>query len=346
MIKEFKDTFFEIINTSEKIVITSHISPDDDSIGSVLSLYTILKSEFSNKDINIIYSGEIIDRYNVFHNFENIKWVDDISNHILDCDLLIMLDGSKYFRFSKNPEILEKIKNRVCIDHHQSPDINFTLYYIDPNYSSNCELIYKILDAEKYLNSNLAELFLLGILGDTGNLIHINSNQTEVFSIVKKLVEVGEIRIDSFLSKYRTIPKIIVPILQEFVKNTTYIDIPNWPSAQYSFITKQFLKDKNLSDEDISAASHIYMSQYLTRIEGQSWGFVFSPRFDNDIRMSSRSMIGSVNVRIFSEQLGIGGGHDRASGASFKSEKGEVLEVEDCIEKVLDFMKKNVPVLS
>jgi nanoRNase/pAp phosphatase (c-di-AMP/oligoRNAs hydrolase) len=57
-------------------------------------------------------------------------------------------------------------------------------------------------------------------------------------------------------------------------------------------------------------------------------------------------MSGSVNVRIFSESLGNGGGHDRASGANFKSENGDMVEVITCIETVLEFMKNNKPVLS
>ena len=87
------------------------------------------------------------------------------------------------------------------------------------------------------------------------------------------------------------------------------------------------------------------MGQYLPRIQGQTWGFVFSPRSDGGVRMSSRSLAGSVNVRVLSEALGIGGGHDRASGANFKSENGEKIQVAPCIEKVLEFMKNTQPTI-
>jgi nanoRNase/pAp phosphatase (c-di-AMP/oligoRNAs hydrolase) len=192
----------------------------------------------------------------------------------------------------------------------------------------------------------MAEHFLLGILGDTGNLTHVGAGQTQVFSIVKKLVDVGQIRIDSFLARFRGIPKHIMPLLQEFVRNTTFVEIPNWPSLQYSFVTREFSEQHQFTDEDMSAASHIYMGQYLPRIERQPWGLVFSPRSDSGVRMSSRSMNGSVNVRILCETMGIGGGHDRASGGNFKSEDGTPVAVDACIETVLDFMKKTGPVLS
>lgn len=342
----FREAFFVAIEQAQSIAITAHMSADDDSIASVLSMYTVLSKKFPGKKIQVIYTGTSIDRYSVFFNFDKIHFVDDIANHLEGVDTLVLLDASKYHRASNMPEILEQVSSRICIDHHGSPPGDFSLALIEPNYSSNSELIYKILEAENYLDKDLAELFLLGILGDTGNLTFIDGHQTEVFSIVKKLVEVGNIRIDSFLSKYRKIPKHIMPLLQAFVKNTQYIEISGWPSLQYSFVERSFMDENHFSDEDMSAASHIYMGQYLPRIENQPWGVVFSPRNDGGVRMSARSMSGSVNVRIFCESLGLGGGHDRASGANFKSEGGAPVEVPSCIEKVFDFMKNNKPVLS
>ena len=345
-VSTFRDSFFSLVDAAQSVAITAHVSPDDDSIASVLSMYTILTRKYPGKKVQVFYTGSVVDRYNVFSNFDKIQFVDDIAHHMESIDTLILLDVSKYGRVSFVPDMLSQVPTRICIDHHGSPPEDFTLALIEPDYSSNAELIYTALDAEQYLEKNLSEIFLLGILGDTGNLTHIDGHQTEVFLIVKKLVDVGTIRIDSFLSRYRTIPKRIMPLLQEFVKNTQYSDISGWPTMQYSFVTRGFSEAGNYSDEDMSAASHIYMGQYLPRIEKQEWGVVFSPRSDGGVRMSSRSMLGSVNVRIFSESLGNGGGHDRASGANFASTDGAPVSVEHCIETVLEFMKNNKPVLS
>lgn len=342
----FRESFFSLIEKGRSIVITAHISPDDDSIASVLSVYTILSQKYPEKKIQILYTGQVVDRYNIFLNFNKINFVDDIANNLEGVDTLVLLDGNKYSRSSNFPENLSKVSSRICIDHHGSTPDEFTVALIDTTFTSNSEIIFNVLRAEEYLNKEIAELFLLGILGDTGNLTHIDRNQTQVFSIVKKLLEVSNVRIDSFLSRYRTIPKRIMPLLQEFVRNTTYAEILGWPSFQYSFVEREFVEVNNYSDEDISAASHIYLSQYLPRIENQSWGVVFSPRSDGGVRVSSRSILGSVNVRVLNESIGIGGGHDRASGGNFKSVGGSPVAVSDCIEKVLGFMKNNKPVLS
>lgn len=339
--EEFRDAFWKLVEAAPRVVITAHFSPDDDSIASVLSTYTILTTHFPDKSIRIIYTGEKVDRHNIFHNFEKIEWVDDIANFAQEIDLLIVLDVNNYSRISKlDTTALSSITHTIAIDHHASPPDTFTLSFVAPEYSSNAELIYTLLDAEKELTKDLAELFLLGILGDTGNLTHISSEQTNVFSIVKKLVEVGNIRIDSFLSRFRTIPKKIMPLLQEFVKNTAFDNVGEWGKVQYSFVSRPFITTHQFSDEDISAASHIYLSQYLPRIEGQPWGFVCSPRSDGGTRVSSRSNAGSVNVRVLHEQLGIGGGHDRAAGGNFPGVDPEI-----CITTILEWMKNNKPMV-
>lgn len=153
----------------------------------------------------------------------------------------MLLDCNNIERSSKFPEKFSSIKNKICIDHHNSPPDELSIALIDSSYSSNSELVYNILEGEKYLDKNLAELFLLGILGDTGNLVHIKSSQSKVFLVVKKLIEIGDIRIDSFLSKFRVIPKKIMPLLQEYVKNTTFLEIEGWPSLQYSFVDRSFI---------------------------------------------------------------------------------------------------------
>jgi nanoRNase/pAp phosphatase (c-di-AMP/oligoRNAs hydrolase) len=150
--------------------------------------------------------------------------------------------------------------------------------------------------------------------------------------------------IDSFRARYGTIPKRILPLLQALVKNTTYQSVSGWPDVQYTYIDRSVVQEGDYSDDEISAASHIYMGQYITRIEGYEWGFIVTPRNDGSVRMSSRSLETSVNVRNLHERLGIGSGHDRASGGSFPREAVD-REPKQCIVEVLSWMEHNTPLI-
>lgn len=336
----FRQSFYELTDDASTIVITSHYSPDDDSIGSVLSVFQILKNKYPDKNIRIVYTGIPSERHKSFASFEKIEWVDDVANHLGSIDILIMLDASKYGRFSRIPEGLHAVPKTICIDHHASAPDTFTLLLREPTMTSTCELIYYVFDLEKNIDKNIAETVLLGILGDTNNFSHIKPDQSQIFIIAKHLVETVGISIDAFRSRYGGIPKRIIPLLQELVKNTSYENIAGWPDVQYSFITRNIVEEGKYSDEDMSAASHIYIGQYLSRVEGYGWGFVITPRTDNTCRMSGRSLPGSVNVRDLHERLGVGGGHDRASGGSFAEPDPSA-----CIAKVLEWMKSNTPLI-
>ncbi|MDB5188414.1 MAG: recombinase RecJ [Candidatus Nomurabacteria bacterium] len=339
----FRTAFFALVEKAGHVVITSHFSPDDDSIGSVLSVYAILTAKYPSKDIRIIYTGQSSDRHRSFAQFEKITFVPDVATELAGTDVLIMLDANQYVRFSKSPEVLQAVPQTIAIDHHASAPDQFTLALI-VKLSSNCELIYRALDAEHNLTPVLAGYFLLGILGDTGNFAYVTPAQSAVFDIAKILVDSVGVSIDSFRARYGGIPQRIIPLLQELVKNTTYKSMPNWPDFQYSYVERATIAIGKFTDEDMSAASHIYMGQYLTRVQGYEWGFVMTPRSDGGVRMSGRSLSTSVNVRDMHERLGVGSGHDRAAGGNFKPENID-REPQQCIVEVLDWMEHNTPLI-
>ncbi|HVY36094.1 MAG TPA: DHH family phosphoesterase [Candidatus Paceibacterota bacterium] len=339
-INDFRKQFFALVEQSARIVITSHTSPDDDSIGSVLSLYALLAKKYPQKQIRMMYSGATLNRWKVFSMFEKIEWVDDIANHIDHDDLVIILDASRNYLCTTFPEKLSLVKMRIAIDHHRSTADTFSLLLQDVHCTSNCELLFHVFFEGETIDRAVAEYLLAGITGDTGVLRYVPPEQSHVFTIVKELVEIVGMRIDEFRSRFTSIPMKILPLLQELSKNITFAAVEGWPPLQYSYLDRSVVSQGNYSDDDISAASHLHISHYLPKVEGYTWGFVITPRTDNTCRISGRSLPESVNVRDMHERLGIGGGHDQASGGSFQE-----ADPNACIERVLEWMKNNTPLL-
>lgn len=341
---EFSSKFFDLVEKSDKVVITAHESPDDDSIASVLSVFDILTTKYPNKNIRIVYSSEPEDKFNIFKNYEKIEFVSDLAEEIKDTDLLIMLDGSQFSRFSKQPEKLKTIPNTICIDHHSSPIDEFTLSLVAPTYPSCSEIIYLALCSDFEISKELAEIFMLGILGDTGNFTYLKPHQTETLATAKKLLEISKIEIQEFQSRYRTISKRSFLVIQELIKNTHYFSARDWPDFQYSYLDRDFTENGMYTDNEISEGSHIYMSHYLRMIEDHPWGFVITPKINGDCGISGRSLPKSVSVRDLMERMKLGGGHDRAAGGTFKKINGDV-DVKESVKKVSDFIKENKPAI-
>jgi len=337
---KFKANFFKLIEKSSNITITGHEYFDDDSLASTLSVFEIISHKYPDKNIKILFSGEADSRYKIFKHFNRVEFVSDISNTLGNTDLLIMLDGNKYSRFSQNSELLKKIKKTICIDHHASQSDEFSLSLIAHQYSSCSEIIYRSFFVDYLIDKSLAEIFLLGILGDTGNFTYIKADQSDVLLIVKKLIDIGQIEIQEFLAKYQSISKRVYEVLKELIKNTKYESIIGWPDFQYSFIERKFMNRNKIHSSEMVEASYLYSTQYIRKIENYSWGFVFTPNQNGDVFISCRSLPGSVNVRKIMEKMGIGGGHDRASGGTF-FKKDKPQEVTSCIKQTLNWLKSN-----
>lgn len=341
---EFTSTFFDLVNKANKTVITAHESPDDDSIGSVLSVCEILTTKYPSKSIRIIYSGEPEGKYRIFKNYDKIEFVPDLAEEISEIDLLIVLDGSQFSRFSKQPEKLRAIPNIICIDHHSSPIDGFALSLVSPAYPSCSEIIYLALCTDFEVSRELAEIFMLGILGDTGNFTYLKPHQTETLTTAKRLLEISKIEIQEFQSRYRTISKQVFDVIQELIKNTSYSSASGWPNFQYAFVEEVSRIKGECTDSEVSEASHIYMSHYLRTIKDHPWGFVITPKLNGDCGISSRSLPKSVSVRDMMERMKLGGGHDRAAGGTFKKVGGDV-SAKDCVEKVLSWINNNKPAI-
>lgn len=331
--EEAKKEFWNMIEEGTSLVISSHVSPDSDSLSSCLGLYDVIKTKYPEKNVRIMYSDIEQPVYNVFKNYEVIEWTKDIADSIGEPDVLVVLDVNRFSRISNATEKLFIPSKTICIDHHATPSDEFTFSIIDTNASSNAELIYK-LTSETTVDKNLAELFLLGILGDTGNFAFVKPNQTEIFNIAKKLIDIAQIQIDEFQSRYRSFSKNSFMVLEELMNNTQFISIPTYNNFTATYISTNFLNENSLSDEDISGGKGFYVMNLLRKINGYSWGLMVTPKDDGICTVSFRSMKGSQNVRQLAERMEIGGGHDNAAGGKIINES----DPEKAIEWLLKWM--------
>jgi phosphoesterase RecJ-like protein len=346
-ISPFVTEFFKLVDSAEKIVITSHMGPDDDSISSVLALYFILHEKYPEKNIRIIYSSERNDRWAYFENFEKIEFVAEIAECLNNGDLLIGLDANAYNRFSKDETRLSNFSGKkICIDHHANPPDAFDLSLIETTSSSNSENIYTLFYQDRpSIPPRIAEIILLGILGDTGNLRFINKNQIAAFSIVSRLVVEGDIDIAYLESKYSTFSDGTFTVMQELMKNTAVKEIEGWPKFLCAYVDRGYLEKQKPIDLDISAARNIFIASYGTRISGVEWSIVATSENDGSVKLSLRSLKSSVNVRLLVQDMGIGGGHDRAAGGKFVSPTDK-LNAPDCLETIFAWMKEHTPHIS
>ncbi len=337
-----KEQFIALVENSKRITITAHLSPDGDAIASSLAVYSFIKGKYPDKSFHIKIMGIGSPRFSSFLNYDKIEFVNELADELGNTQLLIMVDGSQYERFSRQPASISNHRcKKVCFDHHSSPIDKFDLIYLDKNATSASEIIMDVLYKNEIISKPVAEILLMGIFDDTGTFNFLKPNQIHTFDNVKKLIKISQIEVQEFKARYSKIKKSVFALIKEYINNTKFVDLPNKLSYQYSYVDQDFLKTNGYSDADTSEAGHIYMSNYLRLIDNYSWGFIVGPR-KHGISVSFRSLPQSVNVRSIVEKINIGGGHDRAAGGTFKSDLwGDELDLDFVIKYIIDWIANN-----
>jgi phosphoesterase RecJ-like protein len=120
-----------IINEEDNFAIISHVSPDGDSIGSVLGLYSALKER--RKHTKVFIDDKLPEKYSFLPGYDEISSNDE---EFKDCEFIFILDCGDEERCGKYKKLLNIGKTVINIDHHISNNSFGNLNYIEPEASS------------------------------------------------------------------------------------------------------------------------------------------------------------------------------------------------------------------
>jgi len=305
-----------IIEGNSTFLVVSHIMPDGDSIGSLLSMADILKK--MDKEVTCIINDTIPNKYRFLPGIENI-----IEEKELKCDVLIALDCGDEERLGLSQKLRNYAKTIVNIDHHKSNSEFGDLNLIYENASSVGEIIYLIAkDFGITIDYAMALCIYTSIITDTGSIKYSNTTPTAL-RILADLTEIG-VQPDYISRKvfetksreYTTLLKMALDTLEIYNENISVISI-----------TKNMMEESKAKEEDTDG-----MINFAREIEGVEVAVLLREKDDSTIKVGLRSNEW-CDVSKIAEEFD-GGGHARASGCNFKGSlskaKKEILE---CIMK-------------
>lgn len=198
-----------LIQQARKIVITCHISPDGDAMGSSLGLQRVLRNlskdaRFITPDTPPKYLMFLpgADHIEVFSRFEEFAKRD-----LADADLIFCLDYNDSKRVDLvAPWLLASKAKKVMIDHHLDPSDFPDIVISHPDISSTSALIYLVLEAlglEAAIDKEAATCIYTGMMTDTGNFSY-NSNDPKLYQIIARLIEKGINKDEIYRTAYFT----------------------------------------------------------------------------------------------------------------------------------------------
>jgi len=339
--------FQSLVKAANRILVTSHISPDPDAVCSVLLMGRTLQANFPDKQIQMVLEENTSQDLSFLGGYSEIKFapVFEAASDFKP-DLVVIVDGNSLARVSRNKTdelsklIHEHLKSKVAVIDHHPDDGSFQGdIYINEGKSSTAQQIYELcfeqLDFQK--PEGYAKTALLGILRDTSRFKYDNPDYKNTFRIVSQLIEAGA-SIEQLEFRLNRFTKDELVVLAHLLENAT----DNGKGYTYSFIDDQFAKDWQSDvkpDMDLKAGCDIFTNQYLRNLDNNFWGFVVYPELLSEpisYSASFRSVSGGVDVSQIAAKLG-GGGHKQAAGA--KNIRAEsILDAIATIEKTISLL--------
>lgn len=186
----------KLIDEATNVVITTHMSPDGDALGSSLGLVRVC--ELLGKDVHVVVPDNPTRQLHFLPGYNDIvvycKYKDFAEGLISRADLIFCLDYNMLMRIDR---VQDAVRNatapKVMIDHHLMPEPFCDITFSRPEASSTCMLVFKVLCAlELYeaISRDTAECLLSGMMTDTGNFSY-NANDPDIYTIISELIKCG-----------------------------------------------------------------------------------------------------------------------------------------------------------
>lgn len=177
-------------------VITAHVGPDGDAVGSSVALWYILSG--MGKEVYIMLPDTIPATLSFLEGTEHIRIFPENSDGNAEllkrADLIVCLD----YNSSKRTECMEEYllaspARKLMIDHHLYPQPFCELIISHPELSSTSLLLYKIiiqLGWRDKIDKHIASAIYMGMMTDTGNFSY-NSNDPSIYVAISDLLTEG-----------------------------------------------------------------------------------------------------------------------------------------------------------
>ncbi|PHR93938.1 MAG: phosphoesterase [Blastopirellula sp.] len=316
----------EVIGKYENFLLTSHIRPDCDALGSELGMAAVLRA--LGKKVTIVNASETPIHVAFMDPDNEIKV---LGQHITaeeihqQFDALMIVDTSAWIQLGDMADVFrESTAAKIVLDHHVSEDELDAEVFKDATCEATGRLVYeaaKQFDVE--LSPQTALQLFTAIATDTG-WFRFDSSTSGTYRAIADLMDAGAVPNEIYAELYEQ-EKLERTLLRGRILASVKLAVDG--RLVYSRITKQDFEETGAAASDTEDAINKTMA-----IAGTEVGLLFIelPGADG-IKVSFRSS-GGQDVSAIAGNFG-GGGHKAASGATIKS------SLEDAIAKVLEVVK-------
>lgn len=303
--KEF-DACQKLIDAHQSFVLTTHVNPDADGLGSELALGSYLLGlgkqvrilNHSSTPPNCLFldPGQRIVQFNPSRDLDIVE----------QADIVIVLDANQLDRIGdlKSPLLRSKTK-KICFDHHLDKEDFADLFLIDEAAAATGEILFRFFKHVQYqpLSAEEATCLYTAIMTDTGSF-RFPKTDGDLHRMVADLLDQGADPVSSYQEHYEQESPGGVRLLARAMESIT---LTHEGAVATMVVTRKDFRETGTSEPE----THSFVTKAL-QIRGVRIGLLLT-ELEDGIKISFRSK-GEIPINKLAQEFG-GNGHKNAAGA-------------------------------
>jgi phosphoesterase RecJ-like protein len=319
------EPFVDLVRPAKRILMTTHIRPDADGLGSMRALAEGLES--IGKQVRMTVASIMPPRYDFLNADRRVERFTLPGEECKATDLAIVLDTGTRNQLGDFATFLDSLNvPKIVIDHHPTQDPIATLRLVDTNAEATGRLAFEALHAMGCkLSPRMASSLFAAVAMDTGWFHHSNTTAA-TFALAGELVQAGaappllyELLFEqNTLGRMRLMGVALDRLRLECGGKVAYTEIRRGDYAATGAVPAD--------TEDLV--------NFTRSVAGVEVGLFFMEQPRGGVKVSFRAR--TQDVGKVAEQFG-GGGHRLASGAVIEA------PMEEAQRRVLDAVRAAMP---
>ncbi len=295
----------EAIEQSPSIIVTTHVQPDGDAIGSMLGLKHALES--AGKMVIAVLPDEVPANLRFLPGADEIM-AGDCAAAAGQHALAVVLDCGSLDRVGRCAGAVQASGLMANVDHHPTNTGFADINWVDVAAASTSEMVFGLLERMGIaLGPETATCLLAGVITDTGSFRYSNTT-AYTFRVAAALTEAGASPWQISQSVYDTRSYQSLAGMAEAILSMEFHCSGLMASMD---ITADLMRRYSLTESETEG-----FISYARSVAGVEVAVVYKEIGSDEIRVGLRSNR-DVDVSRIALALG-GGGHVRASGLTFR----------------------------
>ncbi len=309
-----------VLKERDDFLITTHVDPDGDGLGSQCALYWALTK--MGKRVQLVNSSPLQRRYR----FLTCASVYRVSDVFPGHEVCLALDAGDLQRIREGIR-REELGFLINIDHHSSNTLYGDLNWVEPTACAAGEMVYRLIrELPVSPGQEILDGIYTALIADTGRFQYSNTTP-QVLRLAAELVDRGADLAGVSRKLFASESEAALKVLRTGLGN---LRIHAGGRIGTMTLSRRELAESGAVDDDTEN-----LINFVRKVDGVELSLFLRERSDGRLKLSLRSKNG-VDVSRIAMRFG-GGGHPYAAGAVMEGPLDQALKtvLEACTAALL-----------